>query len=131
MSKNAHLLFAIASNSHLSISITLHCVSTIAYTFVDCCTSTCSSMNSYTSTSTTFSSPISFCIAYASTKCYSIASSSKGMGSSNLRWDIFICNGFFWFEGGDFVFPLQQMPQVFMPCKASIVGLYPTHEYPF
>ncbi len=95
MSKNAHLLFAIASNSHLSISITLHCVSTITYTFVDCCTSTCNSVNSYTSTSTTFSSPISFCIAYASTKCCSIASSSKGMASSNLRCDIFNCNGVF------------------------------------
>jgi hypothetical protein len=39
--------------------------------------------------------------------------------------------GFFWFEGGDFALPLQQMPQVFMPCKASIVGLYPRHEYPY
>jgi hypothetical protein len=98
---------------------------------VDCYTSTCTSMDSYTSTSTKFSSLVSFYTIYVFTKCCRTTSSSKGMGSYNWRWDIWFVMGFFWFEGGDFAFPLQQMPQVFMPCKASVVGLYPTHEYPF
>jgi uncharacterized membrane protein required for colicin V production len=52
------------------------CASSIAYTFVACCTSTYTFVDNYSSIATTFSSLASFYTICASTKCYSIASSS-------------------------------------------------------
>jgi hypothetical protein len=93
MSRITHLLFAIAFDLHLSVSIALHCVSAITCTFVACCTSTYISMDSCSSTSTMFSSLASFCTICASTKCYSIASSSfdssMNIGSTNVVISLF------------------------------------------
>ncbi len=74
LSRIACLLFVTTFNSCLSISIAFHRTSTIVCTSVDCCISA----------STTFSSPTSICIIYASTKYYSIASSSSD-SSMNTR----------------------------------------------
>jgi hypothetical protein len=76
MSKITRLLFATSFDSCLSISITLPYASTIAHTSMDCCISTCTYVDGYTYASIIFSSHVCMCIVCASTKCYSITSSS-------------------------------------------------------
>jgi len=77
LSRIVHLLFAIASTSPCSISITFCCASTNVYTSMACCTFNCTFVDNCSSFVTTFSSLASFYIVCASTKCYSLASSSS------------------------------------------------------